>query len=39
MKLAIAGAGGRMGRELARIVHATEGCTLAAGLEAPGSPL
>lgn len=27
-----------MGRELARIVHATEGCTLAAGLEAPGSP-
>lgn len=28
-----------MGRELARIVHQTEGCTLAAGLEAPGSPL
>jgi 4-hydroxy-tetrahydrodipicolinate reductase len=27
-----------MGRELARIVHGTEGCTLAAGLEAPGSP-
>jgi len=27
-----------MGRELARIVHATEGCQLAAGLEAPGSP-
>lgn len=38
MKLAIAGAGGRMGRELARIVHATQGCELAAGLEAPGSP-
>jgi 4-hydroxy-tetrahydrodipicolinate reductase len=38
IKLAIAGAGGRMGRELARIVHAAEGCELAAGLEAPGSP-
>jgi 4-hydroxy-tetrahydrodipicolinate reductase len=38
MKLAIAGAGGRMGRELARIVHATPGCVLAGGLEAPGSP-
>jgi 4-hydroxy-tetrahydrodipicolinate reductase len=37
MKLAIAGAGGRMGRELARIVHATPGCVLAGGLEAPGS--
>lgn len=39
IRLAIAGAGGRMGRELARIVHATDGCQLAAGLEAPGSPL
>lgn len=38
LKLAIAGAAGRMGRELARIVHATEGCTLAGGLEAKGSP-
>lgn len=38
LRLAIAGAGGRMGRELARIVHATDGCQLAAGLEAPGSP-
>lgn len=37
LKIAIAGAGGRMGRELARIVHESEGCTLAAGLEAPGS--
>ncbi len=27
-----------MGRELARIVHTTEGCVLAGGLEAPGSP-
>ena len=38
LKLAIAGAAGRMGRELAKIVHATEGCLLAGGLEAPGSP-
>lgn len=38
MKLAIAGAGGRMGRELARIVQATPGCVLAGGLEAKGSP-
>jgi len=38
LKLAIAGAAGRMGRELARIVHGTEGCTLAGGLEAKGSP-
>ncbi len=37
MKIAIAGAGGRMGRELARIVHATPGCVLAGGLEAKGS--
>jgi 4-hydroxy-tetrahydrodipicolinate reductase len=36
-KLAIAGAAGRMGRELARIVHATDGCVLAGGLEAKGS--
>ncbi len=38
LKLAIAGAGGRMGRELAKIVHATDGCVLAGGLEAKGSP-
>jgi 4-hydroxy-tetrahydrodipicolinate reductase len=37
MKLAIAGAGGRMGRELARIVNDTPGCVLAGGLEARGS--
>ncbi len=37
MKLAIAGAGGRMGRELARIVNDTPGCVLAGGLEAKGS--
>ena len=39
MKLAIAGAGGRMGRVLARIIEETEGCTVAGGLEAKGSPL
>lgn len=38
LRLAIAGAAGRMGRELARIVHGTEGCTLSGGLEAKGSP-
>jgi 4-hydroxy-tetrahydrodipicolinate reductase len=37
MKIAIAGAGGRMGRELARIVNDTPGCVLAGGLEAKGS--
>ncbi len=37
LKLAIAGAGGRMGRELARIVHTMPGCILAGGLEAKGS--
>lgn len=37
MKLAVAGAGGRMGRELGRIVHAMPGCVLAGGLEAKGS--
>jgi 4-hydroxy-tetrahydrodipicolinate reductase len=37
MKLAIAGAGGRMGRELARVVSQTPGCMLAGGLEARGS--
>ncbi len=38
LKLAIAGAAGRMGRELAKIVHETPGCVLAGGLEAPNSP-
>ncbi len=37
LKLAIAGAAGRMGRELAKIVHDTPGCILAGGLEAPHS--
>lgn len=38
MKLAIAGAGGRMGRVVTRIVQETEGCALAGGLEPKGSP-
>lgn len=39
MKLAIAGAGGRMGRVLTRIIHETEGCSVAGGLELKGSAL
>jgi 4-hydroxy-tetrahydrodipicolinate reductase len=38
MKLAIAGAAGRMGRVLTRIVHATPGAEIAGGLESSGSP-
>jgi 4-hydroxy-tetrahydrodipicolinate reductase len=38
MKLAIAGAAGRMGRVLTRIIHETEGAELAGGLESKGSP-
>jgi 4-hydroxy-tetrahydrodipicolinate reductase len=38
LKLAIAGAGGRMGRVLTRVVHETKGCEIAGGLEAKGSP-
>jgi 4-hydroxy-tetrahydrodipicolinate reductase len=38
LKLAIAGAGGRMGRVLTRIVTETYGCEVAGGLEAKGSP-
>lgn len=33
MKLAVMGAGGRMGRELIRAVHAMDGCVVAAALE------
>jgi 4-hydroxy-tetrahydrodipicolinate reductase len=39
MKLAVLGAAGRMGQTLARAVAAAEGCTLAAGIEAKGSPV
>ena len=38
MKIAITGAGGRMGRTLTRIVHQTEGCAVAGGIESEGSP-
>jgi 4-hydroxy-tetrahydrodipicolinate reductase len=38
MKLAVLGAAGRMGQTLARAVAASEGCVLAAGIEAKGSP-
>lgn len=37
MRLAVAGAAGRMGRTLARIIHETKGVTLAGGLERQGS--
>ncbi|HTN96437.1 MAG TPA: 4-hydroxy-tetrahydrodipicolinate reductase [Nordella sp.] len=37
MKIAIAGAGGRMGRVLTRIVHETEGLEIAGGIEPKGS--
>jgi len=39
MRLAVAGAGGRMGRTLTRIVHETKGCEVAGGLEPKGSAL
>jgi 4-hydroxy-tetrahydrodipicolinate reductase len=38
MKLVVAGAGGRMGRELVRALSASEGVELAGATEAPGSP-
>ena len=39
LKLAIAGAGGRMGRVLTRIITETKGCEIAGGLEAKDSSL
>ncbi len=38
MKIAIAGASGRMGRVLIRIVHETEGLEIAGGIESKGAP-
>jgi len=38
MRIAVMGAGGRMGRELVRAVHALDGCVVAGGVEQPGSP-
>ena len=37
MRIAVMGAAGRMGRELVRAVAATPGCTIAGGIERPGS--
>src|SRR5579864_7604340 len=39
MRLIVAGAGGRMGRALTRVISETEGAALAGALEAPGSEL
>lgn len=38
VKIAITGAGGRMGRTLTRLIAETEGLTLSGGIEAEGSP-
>ena len=37
MKIVVVGAAGRMGRELIRVIHATEGCTLGGAIEQKGS--
>src|SRR5256714_6245088 len=39
MRLIVAGAGGRMGRALVRVISETSGAALAGALEAPGSEL
>ena len=39
MRLIVAGAGGRMGRALMRVISETPGAVLAGALEAPGSEL
>ncbi|MEZ2130179.1 MULTISPECIES: 4-hydroxy-tetrahydrodipicolinate reductase [unclassified Sinorhizobium] len=38
MKLVVVGAAGRMGQTLIRLIHGTEGATLHAAVERPGSP-
>lgn len=38
MKIAVTGAGGRMGRTLLALIHATPGAVIAGGIEAKGSP-
>ena len=38
MKIAIMGVAGRMGQQLIRALHETEGCTIAGGAERHGSP-
>ena len=39
MRLIVAGAGGRMGRALTRVISETPGAILSGALEAPGSEL
>jgi len=39
LKLVVAGAGGRMGQTLTRLIHAHASCEVAGGLEPKGSPL
>jgi 4-hydroxy-tetrahydrodipicolinate reductase len=39
MKIAVLGAGGRMGQALTRVLAETPGCAIAGGIEAKGSPL
>jgi 4-hydroxy-tetrahydrodipicolinate reductase len=39
MRIAVMGAGGRMGRELVRTIHATPGCIVAGGVERAGAPV
>ena len=39
MRLIVAGAGGRMGRALTRVISETPGAVVTGALEAPGSPL
>ena len=39
MRLIVAGAGGRMGRALTRVISETPGAVLTGALEAPGSAL
>ncbi|HEY4344060.1 MAG TPA: 4-hydroxy-tetrahydrodipicolinate reductase [Parvibaculum sp.] len=38
VKIAVTGAGGRMGRTLIRLIHETPGAAVAGGIEAKGSP-
>jgi len=38
IKIAVTGAGGRMGRTLIRLIAETDGLTLSGGIEAEGSP-
>lgn len=38
MKIAVMGVAGRMGQQLIRALHETEGCAIAGGAEPPGSP-